>query len=366
MAEPVPSSLGAGVCPNARGAACAARMQREQASFAVHYGAAAGLGFARWVVSRRGRPPTRLVSIAYHVGFGSAGFYAGVVSYQPRCVEKILALSNSPMADELRAFMERAKHAKPPPAQQQGQHDTRPLQYQQQQYQQQHYQEQQQEYQQEPAFGDARRYPRSRTTAPAQPPDEVLTDDTQGQQSPPPAPGYGGHGYGYGYGQGSMGAGDYGTQYQRPVDRSAEPVRDHVPETFAPDGLPTYDDGSQDARRDTTRGGGFGSAADEWGGRDDEDPYAAREAGTTPAHSYADLRSAHRQTHQPPSRQRPAWARQSTDNTAPPPASSSSASQYNDQRVHGWDDGTPQDSRAVRTRVSRYGDELEDDNFSSR
>lgn len=43
------------------------------------------------------------------------GFYAGVVSYQPQCVEKILQLSDSPMAEELRAFMARAKSSAPPP-----------------------------------------------------------------------------------------------------------------------------------------------------------------------------------------------------------------------------------------------------------
>eukprot|EP00730_Choanoeca_flexa_P012896 TRINITY_DN4738_c0_g1_i1.p1 TRINITY_DN4738_c0_g1~~TRINITY_DN4738_c0_g1_i1.p1 ORF type:complete len:310 (+),score=31.23 TRINITY_DN4738_c0_g1_i1:227-1156(+) len=70
-----------------------------------------GLGLTHFLLRRRSRPLSNLLAFATYSGAGLTSFYAGVVSYQPQCVDKILALHNSPMADELRMYMKRMENA---------------------------------------------------------------------------------------------------------------------------------------------------------------------------------------------------------------------------------------------------------------
>ncbi len=56
-------------------------------------------------VARDFKFPSSRWKFAYFGTLGLCGFYGGLVSYQQQCVDKILALENSKLADDLRQRM---------------------------------------------------------------------------------------------------------------------------------------------------------------------------------------------------------------------------------------------------------------------
>ncbi|EDQ88183.1 uncharacterized protein MONBRDRAFT_26342 [Monosiga brevicollis MX1] len=110
-ARPGPGGvLGPNYVPTAREQEVLSNCKRASLTRGV-VGAGLGAALAHVVMMRRQPRPTNLTLAAWYTGLGAFGFYAGVASYQTQCIRQILELSDSPMADELRAFMNAAEHA---------------------------------------------------------------------------------------------------------------------------------------------------------------------------------------------------------------------------------------------------------------
>lgn len=58
-------------------------------------------------MKRRSTPLKPLPAFGYYALAGTIGLYGGVASYQPKCVELLMQLDDSPMASELREHMAR-------------------------------------------------------------------------------------------------------------------------------------------------------------------------------------------------------------------------------------------------------------------